>query len=65
MDIEQQNYPLVVYVLSNIERAVGKAEEKTINFTKVNIEHTSYPKTRRHGDYPRKTLRITLISWAI
>jgi len=39
MDIEYKNYPLIIYILSNIERAMGTADEKIINFTKVNIEH--------------------------
>lgn len=38
-DIEYKNYPLVIYILSNIEKGMSKTEEKILNFTKVNIEH--------------------------
>jgi len=69
MDIEYKNYPLVVYILSNIERAVVKAEEKTINFTKVNIEHVLPQDPKAWGlskedvkDYVNKLGNLTLIS---
>jgi uncharacterized protein with ParB-like and HNH nuclease domain len=40
LEIEYKNYQLVVYVLSNIEKALSsQLEEKTLNFSKVNIEH--------------------------
>lgn len=39
MDIEYKNYPLVIYILSNIEKAKAETEETNINYTKVNIEH--------------------------
>ncbi len=38
-DIDYKSYPLVIYVLSNIEKALSKTEEKILNFTKINIEH--------------------------
>lgn len=37
-DIEYKNYPLVIYILSNIEKFKGGKSEE-INFTKTNIEH--------------------------
>lgn len=39
MDIEYKSYPLVLYILSNIEKAKGGTEEQIVNFSKVNIEH--------------------------
>ncbi|MFA4818644.1 MAG: DUF262 domain-containing protein [Patescibacteria group bacterium] len=39
LEIEYRNYQLVLYILSNIEKALSATEEKTLNFTKVNIEH--------------------------
>ncbi|MEK7128793.1 MAG: DUF262 domain-containing HNH endonuclease family protein [Patescibacteria group bacterium] len=69
MEIEYKNYPLVIYVLSNIERALGKVEEKTINFTKVNIEHvlpqdpTMWKLTKEDvKDYVNKLGNLTLIA---
>jgi len=38
-DIEYKNYPLVIYILSKIDKAKGVTQETNINFTKVNIEH--------------------------
>jgi hypothetical protein len=38
-DIEYKNYPLVVYILSNIEKAKGGTDEQIVDFAKVNIEH--------------------------
>lgn len=37
-DIEYKNYPLVIYMLSNIEKFKGGKSEE-FNFTKTNIEH--------------------------
>lgn len=37
-DIEYKNYPLVIYILSNIEKFKGGKSEE-FNFTKTNIEH--------------------------
>jgi len=69
MDVEYKNYPLVIYILSNIERALGKVEEKTINFTKVNIEHvlpqdpTVWNLTKEGvRDYVNKLGNLTLIA---
>ncbi len=69
MDIEYKNYPLVIYILSNMERALGKVEEKTINFTKVNIEHilpqepTMWKLTKEEiRDYVNKLGNLTLIA---
>ena len=39
MEVEYKNYPLVVYILSNIEKAKGGTDEQIVNFSKVNIEH--------------------------
>ncbi|MDP3014956.1 MAG: DUF262 domain-containing HNH endonuclease family protein [bacterium] len=69
MDLEYRNYPLVIYILSNIERAIGIAEEKSINFTKVNIEHilpqdpTAWKLSKKDiKDYVNKLGNLTLIS---
>jgi uncharacterized protein with ParB-like and HNH nuclease domain len=69
MDIEYKNYPLVVYILSNIERASGKVEEKSINFTKVNIEHILPQDPKLWGlskedvrEYVNKLGNLTLIA---
>ena len=37
-DVEYKNYPLVIYILSNIEKYKGERAEE-FNFTKTNIEH--------------------------
>jgi uncharacterized protein with ParB-like and HNH nuclease domain len=69
MEVEYKNYPLVIYIFSNIERALGKVEEKTINFTKVNIEHVLPQdptlwklKKEQVNDYVNKLGNLTLIA---
>ena len=69
MDIEYKNYPLVIYILSNIEKAKGQTDEHVVNFTKVNIEHVlpQDPKEwslSKKGvkDYVNKLGNLTLIS---
>jgi hypothetical protein len=69
MEVEYKNYPLVIYIFSNIERALGKVEEKTINFTKVNIEHVLPQdptlwklKKEQFNDYVNKLGNLTLIA---
>ncbi len=37
-EVEYKNYPLVIYILSNIEKSKGERAEE-FNFTKTNIEH--------------------------
>lgn len=69
MDIEYKNYPLVIYILSNIEKAKGQTDEHIVNFTKVNIEHIlpQDPKEwslskKSVKDYVNKLGNLTLIS---
>ncbi|MDO8486587.1 MAG: DUF262 domain-containing HNH endonuclease family protein [Candidatus Staskawiczbacteria bacterium] len=69
MDIEYKNYPLVIYILSNIEKAKGLTEEQVVNFTKVNIEHILPQDPKEWGlakkeikDYVNKLGNLTLIS---
>lgn len=69
MDIEYKNYPLVIYILSNIEKAKGQTDEHVVNFTKVNIEHVlpQDPKAwslskKDVKDYVNKLGNLTLIS---
>lgn len=71
-DLEYKNYPLIIYILSNIERAKGKTEENQINFTKVNIEHilpqnpTEWSLTKRDiHDYVNNLGNLTLIAKTI
>ncbi len=56
MDIEYKNYPLVIYILSNIEKAKGLTEEQVINFTKVNIEHI-LPQDPKEWDLTKKVVK--------
>ncbi len=72
MDIEYKNYPLVIYILSNIEKNKSRTQEHSINFTKVNIEHIlpQDPKewllTKKDvKDYVNKLGNLTLISKSI
>jgi uncharacterized protein with ParB-like and HNH nuclease domain len=68
-DIEYKNYPLVIYILSNIEKSMGQTEEHSVNFTKVNIEHILPQDPKEWGlkkeqtrDYVNKLGNLTLIS---
>ena len=69
MDIEYKNYPLVIYMLSKIDKAKGNTEETSINFTKVNIEHilpqdpSEWDLTKQDiRDYVNKLGNLTLIA---
>ena len=69
MDIEYKNYPLVIYILSNIEKAKGQTDEHIVNFTKVNIEHILPQDPKEWSlskkdikDYVNKLGNLTLIS---
>jgi len=68
MDIEYKNYPLVVYILSNIEKFKGQRTEE-FNFTKTNIEHilpqdpTEWSLTKKDiKEYVNMLGNLTLIS---
>lgn len=68
-DIEYKNYLLIIYILSNVERAMEKVEESTIIFTKANIEHILPQDPKEWGltkkeisDYVNKLGNLTLIS---
>jgi hypothetical protein len=69
MDIEYKNYPLVVYILSNIEKTKGGTDEQIVNFAKVNIEHI-LPKDPAEWNLTKKDIKeyvdnlgnLTLIS---
>lgn len=69
MDIEYKNYQMVIYILSNIEKAKGQTDEHTVNFTKVNIEHILPQDPKEWSldkkdvkDYVNKLGNLTLIS---
>ncbi len=69
MDIEYKNYQMVIYILSNIEKAKGQTDEHTVNFTKVNIEHVLPQDPKEWSldkkdvkDYVNKLGNLTLIS---
>ncbi len=69
MDIEYKNYPLVVYILSNIEKAKGGTDEQIVNYSKVNIEHilpkdpTEWNLTKKDTkEYVNNLGNLTLIS---
>jgi len=72
MDIEYKNYSLIVYILSNIERAKGGTDEQVVNFSKVNIEHV-LPKDPVEWELSKKDIKdyvdnlgnLTLISQKI
>jgi uncharacterized protein with ParB-like and HNH nuclease domain len=72
MEIEYKNYPLVVYILSNLEKAKGGTDEQIVNFSKVNIEHilpkdpTEWKlKKQDIKDYVNNLGNLTLISQRI
>ena len=67
-DIEYKNYPLVIYILSNIEKLKGGKSEE-FNFTKTNIEHilpqdpTEWGLTKKDvKEYVNMLGNLTLIS---
>lgn len=69
MELEYRNYPLVIYILSNIEKAKGETDETSVNFTKVNIEHVLPQDPIEWGlskakikDYVNKLGNLTLIA---
>ena len=69
MDIEYKNYPLIIYILSHMEKTKGQTEETSINFTKVNIEHilpqdpAEWSLSKKEiKDYVNKLGNLTLIS---
>ena len=69
MDVEYKNYPLVIYMLSNIEKAKSSTDEHVVNLTKVNIEHIlpqdpkEWSLTKKEiKDYVNKLGNLTLIS---
>lgn len=69
MDVEYKNYPLVIYILSNIEKVKSQTEEHIINFTKVNIEHILPLEPKEWNltksnikDYVNKLGNLTLIA---
>lgn len=69
MDIDYKNSPLIIYILSHIEKFKGITEETSINFTKVNIEHilpqdpTAWSLSKNDiKDYVNKLGNLTLIS---
>ena len=69
MDIEYKNYPLVVYILSNVEKAKGGTDEQIVNLKKVNIEHilpkdpSEWKLTKKDiKDYVDNLGNLTLIS---
>ena len=68
MDIEYKNYPLVIYILSNIEKLKGGKAEET-NFSKTSIEHilpqdpTEWGLTKKDiKDYANMLGNLTLTS---
>jgi len=70
-EVEYKNYPLVIYILSNIARAKEKVEEKTYTFAKSNIEHILPQDPKEWGgglnrdgvkNYVNKLGNLTLIS---
>lgn len=69
MDIEYKNYQLVIYIFSHIEKFLGKTEETSLNFSKINIEHilpqdpSEWSLTKKDiKDYVNKLGNLTLIS---
>lgn len=68
MDIEYKDYPLVIYILSNIEKLKGQRAEEP-NFTKTNIEHilpqdpSEWSLTKKEiKEYVNRLGNLTLIS---
>lgn len=72
MEIEYKNYPLVIYILSNIERVTKRLEETDWIFTKVNIEHILPQDPSEWGlnqtdvkEYVNKLGNLTLLAKAL